>query len=125
VHNVKVNLMLNGVRSSRATRKVDRRLVPVELLWSVIVMYGFRKVEDRSEDKRVYDQMIVLYLMILYGYGVRPGNLLYDSKSKGKHAIRTPAVLARLSTGHSNRPPLAFPIDELHALSTSPRCRME
>ena len=125
VHNVKVNLMLNGVRSSRATRKVDRRLVPVELLWSVIVMYGFRKVEDRSEDKRVYDQMIVLYLMILYGYGVRPGNLLHDSKSKGKHAIRTPAVLARLSTGHSNRPPLAFPIDELHALSTSPRCRME
>ena len=56
---------------------------------------------------------------------VRPGNVLHDSKSKGKHAIRTPAVLARLSTGHSNRPPLAFPIDELHALSTSPRCRME
>ena len=49
-------------------------------------MYGFRKVEDRSEDKKVYDQMIVLYLMILYGYGVRPGNLLYDSKIKGKHA---------------------------------------
>ena len=124
VRNARTNTLLVAARSGRATRSQEKRLIPVELVWGVILMYGFRENDERSRDQRVYEQLIVLCVLLIYGYGIRPGNLLYDSKAKGEHTLRARMMILSFSSGEPNRPPLAYRAHEVRSVSPHQRCCM-